>query len=76
MDLLAALALSPTAFAFAVAMAISAGLIRSFTGFGATMTLAPSLSLVMTPLEAVTFALMMEIAGTAQQLPRAAREAN
>lgn len=76
MDLLAALALSPTAFAFAVAMAIAAGLIRGFTGFGATMTLAPSLSLVMTPPEAVTIALMMEIAGTAQQLPRAAREAD
>ena len=36
MDPLAALALSPTAFTYAVTMAITAGLIRGFTGFGAT----------------------------------------
>ncbi len=76
MDLFAALELTYKAFAFAAAMAFAAGLIRGFSGFGATMTLAPSLSLVMPPTEAVAIALIMEIAGASQLLPRAAREAN
>ena len=57
-------------------MAIAAGLIRGFPGFGLPMTLAPSPSLVMTPPEAVTITLMIEISGTAHQPPRAARIAN
>lgn len=76
MDLFAALELSHTVFAFAAAMACAAGLIRGFSGFGATMTLAPSLSLVIPPTEAVAIALIMEIGGASQLLPRAAREAN
>ena len=75
-DLFAALSLSPTAFAFAAAMAFAAGLIRGFSGFGGTMTLAPSLSLVMLPPEAIAVALMLDIAGALQLFPRAAREAN
>jgi len=75
-DLFASLSLSPGAFAFAGAMAFAAGLIRGFSGFGGTMTLAPSLSLVMPPPEAVAVALMMEIAGATQLFPGAAREAN
>lgn len=76
MDLFAALSLSPAAFAFAAAMAFAAGLIRGFSGFGGTMTLTPSLSLVMPPTEAVAVALMLDIGGAAQLFPRAAREAN
>ena len=76
MDLLAAVSLSPAAFAFAAAMAFAAGLIRRFSGFGGTMTLTPSLSLVMPPPEAVAVALMLDIGGAAQLFPRAAREAN
>ncbi len=76
MDPFAALALEPAALAFAAVMAAAAGLIRGFSGFGATMTLAPSLSLAMPPPEAVAVALMMEIAGASQSFPRAAREAD
>ena len=69
MDPFAALSLDPVAFA--------AGLIRGFSGFGATMTLAPALSLVMPPPEAVAVALMMETAGARQGFreaqPRARR---
>ncbi len=72
----AAVALTPAALAFAVAMTVAAGLIRGFSGFGGTMTLAPSLSLVMSPPEAIAIALILEIAGASQLLPRAAREAN
>tara|TARA_Y100001960_G_scaffold332551_1_gene433512 strand:+ start:259 stop:1005 length:747 start_codon:yes stop_codon:yes gene_type:complete len=76
LDLFTTLELDYVAFFFAAAMAFAAGLIRGFSGFGATMTLAPSLSLVIPPTEAVTIALIMEIAGASQLLPRAAREAN
>lgn len=76
MDPFAALSLDPVAFAFAAVMAGAAGLIRGFSGFGATMTLAPALSLVMPPPEAVAVALMMETAGASQSFPRAAREAD
>ena len=77
MDSFAALSLDPVAFAFAAAMAAAAGLIRGFSGFGATMTLAPALSLVMPPPEAVAVVLMMETAGARQGFreaqPRARR---
>lgn len=76
MDPFAALSLGPMAFIFAAAMAAAAGLIRGFSGFGATMTLAPSLSLVMPPPEAVAVALTLEVAGASQLFPRAAREAD
>ena len=76
MNLFTITSLNPEAFAFAVGMAFAAGLIRGFSGFGATMTLAPSLTFVMDPTEAIAIALMLEITGAAQFLPRAARDAN
>ena len=71
MDPFAALSLDPVAFAFAAVMAGAAGLIRGFSGFGATMTLAPALSLVMPPPEAVAVALMMETARRRLPFPSA-----
>lgn len=76
LDIFNVLSLNPTSLIFAVGMTVAAGLIRGFSGFGATMTLAPSLSLIMKPTEAITVALIMEIAGALQLLPRASRECN
>jgi uncharacterized membrane protein YfcA len=69
-DVLALLAFDARVAAVTTAMVVVAGLIRGFTGFGATMVLAPSLSFVMPPPEAVALALILELAGAAQLAPR------
>ncbi len=59
--------------AAAAAGALMGGLVRGFSGFGGALVMAPVLSLLFAPAEAVAMVLAIEMAGYVQLLPQAAR---
>ncbi|MBK1696483.1 sulfite exporter TauE/SafE family protein [Rhodovibrio salinarum] len=64
-----------SAFPIAAAMAIVAGLVRGFAGFGSAMLLVPSLSALYGPQVAIPMLGVMELAVGGQLLPKAAKSA-
>jgi uncharacterized membrane protein YfcA len=52
------------------------GFLRGFVGFGGALTIIPALALIFTPKEAVAMHIIMEIPGTLQLLPAAARQSD
>lgn len=59
---------------FAMAIAMSAGLLRGATGFGSSLVLAPILARLFGPVEAVAVSLMLGASGSLQMLPRHLRD--
>ena len=59
--------------AIASAVAVVAGLIHGFTGFGVGLVLVPSLAILLGPVEAVAIAGIASIAATTQLIPSAVR---
>ena len=59
--------------AVASAIAIVAGLIHGFAGFGVGLVMVPSLAILLGPVEAVAVSSITGIAGTAQLIPGALR---
>ena len=55
-------------------MALVAGLVRGFSGFGAALILAPGLTLVMVPADAVTMTILLNTATASQLLLPALRQ--
>lgn len=64
---------TPTTFAAMAALVVAAGLIRGFTGFGLTMVLSPSLSVIIGPAPAVATSIILELVTVLPLLPFAAR---
>ena len=63
-------------FAVASAIALLAGLVRGFAGFGSAMILVPSVSALYTPQLAIPMLGVMELAVSAQLLPKALKTAS
>ena len=61
--------------AFAAAVAIVSGVIHGYTGFGAALVMAPLLSLLYGPVEALALMVITALLGSAQVYPQAARTA-
>lgn len=66
-------ALVDPTFPVAAAIAVLAGLVRGFSGFGSAMIMVPSLSALYTPQIAIPMLAMLELAMGLQLLPRALR---
>jgi hypothetical protein len=64
-----------SAFPIAAAMAVVAGIVRGFSGFGSAMLLVPSLSALYGPQVAIPMLAAMELAVGGQLLPRAIKRA-
>ena len=58
-------------FAIAAAVAVIAGLMRGFAGFGSGMMMAPVFAILFGPVETVAIVIMMEIAASVQLTPKA-----
>lgn len=61
---------------FLIAVAIIAGLIRGFAGFGSAMVIVPLFSILLAPAETVAVMLLIEVLVTIQLMPRALRSTN
>src|SRR3546814_8359954 len=70
-DVLNGLFPSVTVFVIMCAATILAGALRGFSGFGASLLLAPIYSLFMPPASVVVVLLLMNFSTTLQMLPRA-----
>lgn len=60
-----------SSLAIAMGLSLAAGLMRGFAGFGSGMVLAPVLSILFSPAEAVMMITVMEIVVSIQLVPRA-----
>lgn len=58
-------------FAIAAAATVIAGLMRGFTGFGSSMLLAPTFSILFGPFQGITMITTMEVLISVQLVPRA-----
>lgn len=65
-----------SSFPVAAAIAVAAGIVRGFAGFGSAMLMVPSLSALYTPQVAIPMLAVMELAMGLQLLPRALRHAS
>ena len=61
--------LTSVSFLVALGVALAAGLMRGFAGFGSGMLMAPIFALLFGPLQTVAMIILMEIVVTAQLLP-------
>jgi uncharacterized membrane protein YfcA len=68
------LGLTPWIFAYALLVVIAGGFLKGYSGFGASMLWATSLSLVLPPAEIVPMVLLFEVASSLQLLPAVRRE--
>ena len=62
--------------AYAAAIALTAGVIKGFAGFGGGMFMVPLLSVLYSPVEAVIMILLLEAPANVALLPRALRDTN
>lgn len=69
-ELLAALELDLSVFCFCLFAVLAGAYLKGYTGFGASMLWATSVSLVLPPLEVVPMVLMFEVATSIALLPR------
>ena len=69
------LELATLEMAVAVAIAIAAGLMRGFAGFGSGMLMAPIFAILFGPVETVTMITLLEIFVSIQLMPRVLNEA-
>ncbi|WP_037366885.1 sulfite exporter TauE/SafE family protein [Amycolatopsis orientalis] len=68
--------LSPAAMAFAVAALLAGGLIRGYSGFGASLVWVSCLCLVLPPPAVIPSTLLLEIASSVSLLPKSWPDAN
>ncbi len=69
-SVLDALNLTPVALGFCIVAVLIGAFVKGYTGFGASMLWATSLSLVLPPLQIVPMVLMFEVATSIHLLPR------
>ena len=61
-------------FGWLIAAIIVAGLVRGFSGFGSAMVIMPIASIVLDPVSAITFLVMVDFLGPLPNLPKALKD--